>query len=168
MKKNAAIAIIFNTKKNAIVLTKRRDVPVWVLPGGGIDEGETPDMAVVREAIEETGLVVRIERQVADYSPINRLTSQTYTYECSVVEGEISVGAETKEIQWFYLNALPKSFFYVHQEWLADALKNEPNLIEGKLASVTYWKVFTYFLNHPTHVIRMLLSRLGIPLNSKN
>ena len=166
MKKNAAIAIIFNTEKNAIVLTKRRDVPVWVLPGGGIDEGETTEVAAVREALEETGLIVKIERQIAEYSPANRLTSQTYTYECSVVDGEISVGAETKEIQWFTLNKLPSSFFYVHHEWLVDALKNEPNLIRKKLISVTYWKVFTYFLKHPTHVMRILLSRMGFPLNS--
>jgi 8-oxo-dGTP pyrophosphatase MutT (NUDIX family) len=166
MKKNAAIAIIFNTEKNAIVLTKRRDVPVWVLPGGGIDEGETPELAAVREASEETGLIVKIVRQVAEYSPVNRLTSQTYTYECGVVDGEISVGAETKEIQWFSLNNLPSSFFYVHHEWLEDALKDEPNVIRKKINSVTYWKVFTYFFRHPTHVLRMLLSRMGFPLNS--
>ncbi len=166
MKKSAAIAIIFNAKKNAIVLTKRRDVPVWVLPGGGIDEGETPEVAAVREALEETGLVVKIERQVAEYSPINRLTSPTYTYACSVVKGKIAVSAETKEVQWFSLDELPRMFFYVHHEWLVDALKEDPHLIVKKLDSVTYWKVFTYFLKHPTHVVRMLLSRLGIPMNS--
>ena len=104
MRKNAAIAIILNAEKNAIVLTKRRDVPVWVLPGGGIDEGETPEETVVREAFEETGLGVKIERQVAEYSPINRLTRQTYVYECGVVDGEISRTAETKDVQWFFLN----------------------------------------------------------------
>jgi 8-oxo-dGTP diphosphatase len=34
---------------------------LWSLPGGGIEQGEHPDDAVVREFTEETGLPVRIE-----------------------------------------------------------------------------------------------------------
>ena len=33
---------------------------LWTLPGGGIEFGETPDLAVVREVEEETGLAARI------------------------------------------------------------------------------------------------------------
>ena len=40
------------------------DTELWTLPGGGIDFGEHPDDAVVREVFEETGLECRLGRPV--------------------------------------------------------------------------------------------------------
>jgi len=37
---------------------RNRDVPRWITPGGGVDPGEDHDAAAVREAHEETGLVL--------------------------------------------------------------------------------------------------------------
>ena len=34
----------------------------WLLPGGGLEEGETPEACLLREMKEETNLDVRIER----------------------------------------------------------------------------------------------------------
>lgn len=33
---------------------------VWNYPGGGIEEGETPEQACIREVEEETGYLVKI------------------------------------------------------------------------------------------------------------
>ncbi len=43
----------------AVKITRLGVQPYFDLPGGGIDPGETPQAAVVREFGEETGLIVR-------------------------------------------------------------------------------------------------------------
>ena len=47
-----------------VLLTLRQDFPVWCLPGGGIEPGETAAEAAVREVREETGLEVRLTRMI--------------------------------------------------------------------------------------------------------
>jgi ADP-ribose pyrophosphatase YjhB (NUDIX family) len=58
----AAYAVILREDK--ILLSRLADAltptPVWTLPGGGLDHGEDPRAAVVREVLEETGLDVSI------------------------------------------------------------------------------------------------------------
>ena len=60
--------IIFSEDRSEILLIKRRDVPVWVLPGGGIDKEETPDEAILREMEEETGYKVKLSRKIGEYT----------------------------------------------------------------------------------------------------
>jgi 8-oxo-dGTP pyrophosphatase MutT (NUDIX family) len=37
-----------------------------VFPGGGVDEGETPEQAAIRETMEELGIEVTIKQKVAE------------------------------------------------------------------------------------------------------
>jgi 8-oxo-dGTP diphosphatase len=48
------------------------DVGAWTLPGGGLDFGEHPDHAVIRELEEESGLVGEIERVAGVFSHVYR------------------------------------------------------------------------------------------------
>ena len=86
--REGAVAVVFDDQKDNVLFVNRRDVPIWVLPGGGIDPGESPDVAAVREVFEESGLEVRVVRKVAVYTPTGKLTSETHLFECCVVGGQ--------------------------------------------------------------------------------
>jgi 8-oxo-dGTP diphosphatase len=59
----AAFGVVLRDGRIAVVqVTRPGEQPYYDLPGGGIDPGETPQAAVVREFGEETGLVVRAGR----------------------------------------------------------------------------------------------------------
>lgn len=45
-----------------MVHIRRGDHDFWTLPGGGVEPGETPEQAVVREFKEETGLSTHVLR----------------------------------------------------------------------------------------------------------
>lgn len=70
-----AVAIIVDRSAPAILLIHRwRDGrEYYVLPGGKIEDGETPAEACAREAREETGLEVAVGPQVASLVNLDRL-----------------------------------------------------------------------------------------------
>lgn len=165
--KQSVVSVIFNSDKSSVLLTKRRDVPVWVLPGGGVEEGEQPEDAALREAAEETSMQVVLERKVAEYLPVNKLANLTHLYECRAVGGVPGPSQETCEVAFFPIETAKKLLFIIHREWLEDALRGEPDLIQRPIASVTYFELGKYFLRHPWHVLRFALSRMGLPINSR-
>ena len=61
-----ARAVIIDGNKIALLERYRQGEHYFVFPGGGIDPGETPEQAAIREAREETGLEVALERLVAE------------------------------------------------------------------------------------------------------
>ena len=82
---------------------------LWTLPGGGVEQGEHPDDAVVREFAEETGLTVRIgalRTVTADVVRLPVLGDLEHTdriiYDVSVEGGELraEVGGTTDLVAW--------------------------------------------------------------------
>ena len=64
MRTRAGIVLIEDGKV-ALIERHRAGLDYFVFPGGGVDEGETPEQAAVREAMEELGVEVRIQRKAA-------------------------------------------------------------------------------------------------------
>jgi 8-oxo-dGTP diphosphatase len=158
--------VVFSPDRSAVILILRRDVPVWVLPGGGIDPGESPENACIREILEETGLSVKIDRLIGLYTPVNRLTKRTNLYECSVISGTPRGSEETQMARFVSLSELPP-MPPPYPEWIQDA--RAPGApIERELRSVNYPTLFKYALSHPILVARFLLARAGFSINSNN
>lgn len=163
---DAVCTIVFNEAKDQVLLIKRRDIPVWVLPGGGIHEGESPEEAAVRETEEETGLRVQLGRKIAFYTPVNRLTKPTHFFECHVQGGALSTGDETKAIAFFPLHRLPRRLVPFYKTWIDDALLRAPTVLEKTIRKTSYFTFLQYLICHPCLVFRFLLTRIGIHLNS--
>jgi len=64
MRTRAGIVLIEDDKV-ALIERHRAGLDYFVFPGGGVDEGETPQQAAIREAMEELGVEVAIKQKVA-------------------------------------------------------------------------------------------------------
>lgn len=84
----------------------------WVIPGGGIEPGESEVECLVREMKEETGLDVRVERLVIDLdAPPEGIYKRLKSYICTPVGGHLEAGSEPEAadegeitaVRWFDL-----------------------------------------------------------------
>ena len=73
----------------ALIERHRAGRHYYVFPGGGVDEGETPEQAAVRETEEETGLRVTVQRKLAEI--YFDLSEQVY-YLVDRLEGTFGTG----------------------------------------------------------------------------
>jgi len=83
----------------------------WTLPGGGLEFGEAPEKALVREVQEETGLIVRPSRLagVDSYSSENdnqRFHSIRILYWSEILSGSLRYEQQgsTDYCQWWNLS----------------------------------------------------------------
>jgi len=64
--RNRSGIILIEEDKLALIERYRAGIHYYAFPGGGIDEGESPEQAAIREAEEELGIVVRVKLKVAE------------------------------------------------------------------------------------------------------
>src|SRR6266571_9535745 len=80
-------ALIFD-QGDQILLSHRRDIDWWNLPGGGMEFGETVDESLCREVREETCLEVKVDRLVGVYSKPQK-QEVVLTFICQVIGGTL-------------------------------------------------------------------------------
>ena len=72
----AAYALVVDSAGRVLLVRQpngRGNVGRWLLPGGGVEFGEHPEQAVIREAREETGLRIRVGVLLDVVSDITRV-----------------------------------------------------------------------------------------------
>jgi 8-oxo-dGTP diphosphatase len=107
-------ALIFDG--NQVLLAERGRPPLegyWSLPGGVVETGERLEDALVREVLEETGLIVTADEIATVFERIMRSNSGTCEYHyvlidfyCTITGGELHPGDDSKSVRWFDLEDL--------------------------------------------------------------
>lgn len=69
--------VLIQDGKVALIERHRAGLDYFVFPGGGVDEGESPEQAAAREAMEELGVQVAIGQKVAEIQ-VGRRNRQVY------------------------------------------------------------------------------------------
>ncbi len=99
-----------------LLLVRRRMKPQlgkWSIPAGFLDHGEDPEATAVREALEETGLTVKVEGLVGVYTnpPEEGGASIFILYLARRVAGEVMAGDDADAAAFFGLDELPELAF---------------------------------------------------------
>jgi 8-oxo-dGTP pyrophosphatase MutT (NUDIX family) len=97
------VAMAIVTSQHGVLLARRRDgKPPWTFLGGGIEDGESPSDAAVREVKEEAGLVVTAGSVLGQR--VHPKTGKAMAYvACSPADGlEVVVGDpdDHAEVRW--------------------------------------------------------------------
>lgn len=161
---DGVIGLVFNDDKNQVLLVKRRDVPVWVLPGGGIEIGEVPEESVIQEVLEETGYKTKVLRKVAEYTH-TKSGRKSLVYECKILSGKATIGNESKAVRFFGLSDLQGKIYPLHVSWIQDGLKNQKQVIRASYIGVTNTLIMKSVFSHPILVFRYLLVKIGLRVN---
>ncbi len=100
-------------RDGAILLTKRNHEPrmgCWSFPSGFVDAGEDVRAAAVREALEETGILVELQRLLGVYQEDGSRVVYI-AYAALAGGGQPVADEESMEVRFFDVDSLPELAF---------------------------------------------------------
>jgi 8-oxo-dGTP pyrophosphatase MutT (NUDIX family) len=139
------MAVVLTPDGRRVLLLRRQFLFLWDLPGGGIDRGEEPPAAAVRETREETGYLIEIEREVGRYrhpSVYGRGDQLTHVFRARVTGGAPrSCGWETAALRWRAVDDLPRGLEPLQRLMIGDALADSTGAVARRV-DFPAWKLY--------------------------
>ena len=135
MKRIRAVAVITNNGRVLLIHRINNKKEYYVFPGGGVENGETVEQAVLREVQEETSLEIKIEKML--YHHIYDDDTEQFFYLCRYVSGEPKLGdgnearamkesnADFYNPVWYEIKGLPQLLLYPLEirDWFVEDTK---------------------------------------------
>lgn len=115
--------IIFDEQER-VLLCHRRDYNLWNLPGGGMENRESPWDGLKREVKEETGLEIEISKLAGVYSKPDK-NEVVFSFICKPIGGKITFNDEADQIEFFAIDKLPPNTSPKQVERIRDAIEND-------------------------------------------
>jgi ADP-ribose pyrophosphatase YjhB (NUDIX family) len=102
-------------RDDELLLVERADNGRWAPVTGIVDPNEAPGVCAVREAREETGVEIRVDRLAGvfvvpdvTYANGDRASYVDLTFACTWLDGEAHVADdESTDVRWWPLDGLP-------------------------------------------------------------
>ncbi|GAA1389287.1 NUDIX domain-containing protein [Luteococcus peritonei] len=129
-----------------VLCVRRSDDGSWTPICGIVEPGEDPHESAVREAMEEAGVEIEVERLVW-MSPTGLITYGNgdqndyldHTFRARWVSGEAAVGDdESSEVGWFDLDQLPSPMSELQRRRIRVAAANPPHVLLGVAAAKAF------------------------------
>ena len=106
-------------KRSRNLTRDRTTVGLWSVPGGEVEFGERVEDAVKREAKEELGIEITIEKMISHWDqilPQSKIHWHCVAFLCKILKGKPKNLEPDKvdEIRWFPVKSVPKNSGIAH------------------------------------------------------
>ncbi|MEF3168503.1 MAG: NUDIX hydrolase [Deltaproteobacteria bacterium] len=128
------VDVIIEVEGGIVLVRRKNPPPGWAIPGGFVDYGERVEEAAIREALEETGLSVRIQSLLGVYSdpardPRLHTISTVFT---ARAQGSPRAGDDAAEVAVFPVDRLPDEMAFDHRRILHDYAASRKDSVRSK------------------------------------
>ena len=126
MRTNGVRAVIINDRSE-ILFVMHTYIPGWHFPGGGVDKGESPREAIIREVREEAGIHVKEAPLIYDcyFHKIAGVDDIVSLYIIKNFECQSFNSSEILEAKWFSLEQLPNEVSLASKRRIGEIFYNQ-------------------------------------------